>query len=112
MPALPEPRTTTRLPGELSDSGAPAAGPADFRFTLFDAETDGLQIGAPLELLDVELTGGRFTVILDFGQDVFDGAPRYLEIEARHPAGAGEFIFLAPRQADAIPTRARETSCP
>jgi hypothetical protein len=78
--------------GQLKDAGTPAIGDFDLTFRLFDAESAGNQIGGDVALVGVAVTDGLFTAELDFGWGVFDGAPRWLEIEVN-----GE--TLAPRQA-------------
>jgi hypothetical protein len=89
--------------GRLDDAGAPANGLHDFRFRLFDAASDGAQIGATLCLDNVSVVGGVFTAQLDFGQHFATTAQRHLEIDVRRDTGltcgniAG-FTVLAPRQ--------------
>jgi hypothetical protein len=92
--------------GRLDLSGAPYTGTADLRFQLFkgaDAK------GAPIDRSNVQVTGGLFTVLLDFGQDIaavnlfINGVPTFqqasVEISVRTPAGgAGPFTALTPRQ--------------
>ncbi len=78
--------------GQLKDGGAAVNGPYDFTFRLFDADVAGTQIGIDFPLPAIDVTNGLFTVALDFGAGVFDGSPRWLEIEIN---GA----VLAPRQA-------------
>ncbi len=81
--------------GKLNVSGAPANANFDFEFRLFDAVTDGTQIG-PLEPRNnVAVADGIFTVTLDFGGN-FPGAGRFLAISVR-PIG-GAFTPLTPRQ--------------
>src|SRR5437588_9666178 len=82
--------------GKLADGGAPGNGNYDFQFTLWDAVTVGTQLGS-LTQNGVSVTGGIFTVALDFGSSSFPGANRFLEIRVR-PAGTGTFSTLAPRQ--------------
>jgi hypothetical protein len=84
--------------GQLADDGEPAAGPCDFRFSLFDAPSDGAQVGSTLTQTDVALNDGRFTSALDFGVGVFGGDARWLEISVRCPAGDGVYTILNPRQ--------------
>ncbi len=88
--------------GQLRNAGMPADGLHDLRFSLYDADLAGAQIGAPVCVDDVQVTEGRFTAVLDFG-DVFAGEMRFLEIEVRPNAGedcadpAG-YTLLEPRQ--------------
>lgn len=70
----------------------------DFQFSLWDAETDGNQVGTTVEVLGVSLAeGGVFTVQLDFGLPVFDGNARWLRIDVRE-AGDTLYTLLNPRQ--------------
>jgi hypothetical protein len=81
--------------GKLTDGAVPPTANYDFEFRLFSAETGGVAIAAQ-QRLGVSVSGGLFTVKLDFGAN-FDGANRWLEIAVR-PAGGGSFTTLAPRQ--------------
>jgi hypothetical protein len=84
--------------GKLSQGGTPANGNYDLQFTLFTAPAGGAQLGATLTYNPVTATAGVFSVALDFGASVFDGAARWLEIGVR-PAGSGDtYTVLAPRQ--------------
>ena len=88
--------------GELSSFGAPASGTHDVRFRLLDAASGGAQVGSTLCVDNVQVSGGRFGVSLDFGA-VFAGGRRYLEIEVRLDAGQGcgvgsGYTVLSPRQ--------------
>jgi hypothetical protein len=85
--------------GKLSNSGAPANGNFDLNFRLFDnPAVPASQLGS-VALSNVTVTGGIFTVTLDFGacSSCFNGSARYLEIEVRS-AGIGSFTTLSPRQ--------------
>src|SRR5688572_10782578 len=53
--------------GRLMNGGNPANGQYDFLFSLWDALTGGNQVTGTLTLLNVTVTGGLFTVRLDFG---------------------------------------------
>src|SRR2546421_10406009 len=83
--------------GRLTDGGTAANGNYDVQFALFDSLSGGTQIGSPQTLNTVAVTGGVFTVTLDFGANSFSGANRFLEISAR-PSGTGSFTLLTPRQ--------------
>ncbi|HEY6046609.1 MAG TPA: hypothetical protein VIU65_08400, partial [Pyrinomonadaceae bacterium] len=90
--------TSFTYQGRLTDSGAPANGNYDLQFTLWDAALGGTQQpAATLTRTSVAVTGGVFSVLLDFGVTAFPGANRFLEIGVR-PAGGGAFTLLAPRQ--------------
>ncbi|MCA9870802.1 MAG: hypothetical protein KDH90_25960 [Anaerolineae bacterium] len=83
--------------GRLTDSGSPANGAYDLRFSLFDAASSGAQIGSTQTLNDVAVTDGYFTVSLDFGATVFQGAARWIQVEVRPGASTGSYTNLSPR---------------
>jgi len=89
--------------GFLQDNGVPVEGACDFSFAIYDAATEGNQLGATQEEDGVPVSSGRFTVQLDviagFEEPLFNGAERWLELSVRCPAGDGEYTTLAPRQA-------------
>ena len=92
--------TSFTYQGRLTEANNPANGSYDLQFALFDAASGGTQIGgsgATQTLSAVAVTGGVFTVQLDFGGNAFPGANRFLEISVR-TAGTGTFTVLAPRQ--------------
>lgn len=91
--------STFTYQGFIELSGAPLTGTADLRFSLWDADAGGSQIGSTVTVSDVDVSNGLFTVPLDFGTDSFDGQQRWLEVEVRSPAGAGTFTLLSPRTA-------------
>ncbi|MBN1126752.1 MAG: hypothetical protein JXA82_17235 [Sedimentisphaerales bacterium] len=66
--------------GRLSSKGDPAEGLYAFDFKLFDALKGGDQVGKTVQCKAVEIIRGTFTVSVDFGADVFNGSPRWLEI--------------------------------
>lgn len=82
--------------GRLSASGSPANGSFDFEFRLYDAVSDGTQLGPVESRNGVAVTDGIFSVTLDFN-GVFPGASRFLEIRVRQNGG-GSFTTLLPRQ--------------
>src|SRR5690242_4098572 len=83
--------------GHLSNNSAAANGIYDFRFMLFNAPTSGSPIGSILTKTSVTVTGGVFTVSLDFGANAFPGADRYLEISVKKSTDAN-YTILTPRQ--------------
>jgi hypothetical protein len=84
--------------GELRNGGNPVSGTADVRFRLYNAASGGSQIGSEIDVLNVAVgTNGRFTTSLDFG--AWGDQARWLEIDARSPAGSGSYTTLTPRQA-------------
>jgi len=84
--------------GKLTDGGVPANGAYDFEFKLYDALSSGSQVGGTVPKGDVIVTGGLFTVQLDFG-NVFDGTAIFLDIGVRAGASTGAYTALTPRQA-------------
>jgi hypothetical protein len=102
--AAPEPAaaavgTAFTYQGRLLDNGAPANGPYDFQFRVYDALSSGAQVGSTISHNDITVANGLFTVALDFGANAFSGNPLYLQIETRSSASAGAYTTLTPRQA-------------
>ncbi|MEZ4859870.1 MAG: hypothetical protein R3C14_01110 [Caldilineaceae bacterium] len=89
--------TTITYQGRLQSGTTPANGTYDFEFTLYDVESDGKAVAAPVAANGVTVTDGVFSVPLDFGNAAFPGEPRWLEIKVR-PSGSGNFGLLTPRQ--------------
>lgn len=85
--------------GVLKSLGEPVFGPVDIRATLFDADTDGVQVGATVEANVGTEPDGSFSVELDFGDEAFGaGQVRWLQLEVASPAGSGDYTLLNPRQ--------------
>src|SRR5438477_960738 len=84
--------------GRLVDAGAAASGLYDLELRLWDAASAGTQVGTTLTLTNVTVTGGLFTVAVDFGAGTFAGARRWLAIGVRPGGTSGAFTTLAPRQ--------------
>src|SRR6266566_5607950 len=89
--------STFTYQGRLSDGGAPAAGPYDLQFKLYDGS--GNPQGSPNTVTrpGVLVTSGVFTVQLDFGASGFPGADRFLDIAVKKPTDS-LFVPLTPRQ--------------
>ena len=85
--------------GNLQDAGQPVNGFYDFTFTLFDAFEDGVEVAPPIELQDIRVENGIFSVQLDFGASVFTGDARFLSIAVRDGDSVGDFDVLTARQA-------------
>ncbi len=83
--------------GRLSAGAGAASGSYDLGFALFDAAAGGNQIGVNNSYSGVTVTGGIFTVNLNFGSATFPGADRWLEIRVKRPADA-TYATLTPRQ--------------
>jgi len=84
--------------GYLKSGGLEVSDACDLQFALWDAETDGSQVGLLEDKADVHISSGLFTVQLDFGEDAFRGEGRWLEIAVRCPGDPG-YTTLTPRQA-------------
>jgi hypothetical protein len=86
--------------GKLTDAGNPANGNYDLQFKLFDTPGlgTGTQQGATVVVNPTTASAGIFTVTLDFGQSVFDGSDRYLEIGVRPGGSLNAYTLLSPRQ--------------
>src|SRR5439155_878300 len=107
------PTTSFTYQGRLTDGGAPANNNYDLQFTLWDSAVGGTQQPHPapatLTKTNVAVTGGVFSVLLDFGVSAFPGADRFLEVGVRPGGTGGVFTILPPRQqmspaADALQT--------
>ncbi len=85
--------------GRLVDGGSAPTGAYDIRFVLFDAAVGGSQVpNSPiLTRDDVAVAAGLFSVELDFGDGVFDGEARWIELAVK-PGTSGNFTVLNPRQ--------------
>lgn len=89
--------------GELESSGVPANGLFDIRFTLFNVASGGTQVVVPQCVNNVQVTNGKFTVPIDFGQQFTTADPRFLQVEIRADTGSScaittGFTLLVPRQ--------------
>jgi hypothetical protein len=90
---------TVNYQGRLVHLGNPAEGIFDLRFSLWDSLTNGNRIGAIVEASGVAVSGGVFSVGLDFGTNAFDGGQRWIQIEVRANQTTANYSTLAPRQA-------------
>src|SRR5258706_7466689 len=82
--------------GRLNTVAGLADGFYDLRFSLWNADSNGNMLGNATTNTGIRISGGVFTVILDFG-DFFDGSGRWVEISVR-TNGSGAFTELSPRQ--------------
>jgi hypothetical protein len=69
--------------GRLMDANKPADGIYDLQFKLYDANVAGTQKGTTIDVNEMDVIDGLFTVLLDFGSNVFDGNAVWLEIGVR-----------------------------
>ena len=85
--------------GQLSDGANAASGTYQMQFSLFDAATNGNQIGATITNTNVNVAKGVFTVQLDFSPATpfASGAARYLSIAVKKAAETN-YTTLDPRQ--------------
>jgi hypothetical protein len=83
--------------GRLMEANDVADGLYDFQFKLFDDPCMGTQQGSTVDVNDLDVIDGFFTVELDFGSDVFDGSAVWLEITVAHADGSDP-CMLWPRQ--------------
>lgn len=90
--------------GQLQQSGLPADGTCDFQFSVWDAAgsgsppSGGAQMGSTFPAANQVVSNGLFTVELTFGDGIFTGNERWLQIAVRCPAGSGAHTTLSPRQ--------------
>jgi hypothetical protein len=84
--------------GSLNDAGSPADGLYDFQLKLFDDvnTVTGNQVGNTIDINDLDVVEGQFTVELDFGSDVFNGDARWLETTVAQSDGSDP-CTLTPR---------------
>lgn len=103
-PAAAQSQTAFTYQGRLDDAGLPASGLYDLRFTVLNvASGPGTLLGPTVCIDAVQVTGGLFSVEVDFGFGAWLSAPSaFLQVEARAdgtPANcaAGAYTALTPR---------------
>jgi hypothetical protein len=94
--------TTFTYQGRLLSAGQPVSGVYDLRFRLYDVASGGAPLGLTQCRDNVTVTGGVFTVTLDYGE-AFAAPVKFLEIELRPDTGltcidATGLQLLSPRQ--------------
>ncbi len=88
MLAATELSTAFTYQGRLAESDNPADGAFDLRFIMYDAESGGSQVGETVTKEDVSVTGGLFSVELDFGAPpltVMRGGSKWRYAQATRP---------------------------
>lgn len=90
--------TSITYQGRLTDGGSPANGKYDLAFLLRDGPSSGNLVGNAVELEDVVVADGLFTVQLDFGPGAFNGDARWLQIGVRPWDSYGAHAELLPWQ--------------
>ena len=84
--------------GRLADGGNPANGVYALQFSVFDGPTNGMQLGGSFTITNCAVTNGLLTATLDFGNGVFTGLDRWLQIGVRLDVSTNAFIMLSPLQ--------------
>jgi len=86
--------------GRLTARGLPVNGQFDLRLMLFYSLAGTNRVNLTLTNENVVVSNGLFTTTLDFGPDIFNGAPYFLEVAVRPNNLAGEDFGqpLLPRQ--------------
>jgi hypothetical protein len=88
--------TAFNFSGRLSEVGLPVTGVYDFRFTVFGSLDLNDVISGPITNNQVGVKGGVFNTRLDFGDQTFTGAARWLRVEVRR-TGTSTYTNLSPR---------------
>ena len=83
--------------GRLNNNGAAANGSFDLTFSLFNTNSGGSATAGPVTNLATSVSNGLFTVTLNFGGNVLNGATYWLDIAVR-TNGNGVFTELSARQ--------------
>ncbi|NKI35777.1 hypothetical protein HFP89_11450 [Wenzhouxiangella sp. XN79A] len=91
--AAPAQTTAFTYQGQLTDADGPVNATCDFGFSLWTAASGGVEVGTDAAS-GLDVSGGLFTTVLDFGAAVFDGTPRWLEVAV----DCGDGLATLPRQ--------------
>ena len=84
--------------GRLIHDSEATDGPHDFEFKLYDSPVGGNQLASTIDINDLDVIDGYFTVELDFNDpNVFNGDACWLDISVR-PGDSNSFTTLSPRQ--------------
>ncbi len=84
--------------GQLMDANEPADGLYDFEFKLYsDPNNIGFPIGPTIVINDLDVIDGYFIVELDFGDKVFKGDAKWLEVAVRPWDSTERHTTLFPR---------------
>ncbi|HEX5219676.1 MAG TPA: tail fiber domain-containing protein [Verrucomicrobiae bacterium] len=83
--------------GRLNDTAGPANGTYDLRIRLAADPLGNDYIGAPFITNALAVSGGLFTVTLDFGAGVFTGSNYWLQVDVK-TNNAGSYTTLTPPQ--------------
>lgn len=88
--------------GQLQNNGSLANGTYNLQFQLYTNISGGTAVAGPVTTNGVNVSNGLFTVVIDFGDTVWNGATNWLQIEVETNGGSS-FTTLTPRQ-DLTPT--------
>ena len=85
--------------GRLNDGGIPVNGNYEITFSIYDSDHDGLLVAGPKPdpAEAVSIVNGLFTARVDFGDGVFTGPARWMELHVRK-VGDADFTTVMPRQ--------------
>jgi len=83
--------------GRLQNNGSPANGLYDFKFNIIDAPSGGTILAPTIITNAIAVSNGLFAVTMDFGQGIFIGPARWLEITVSSNS-VNNFFTLGPRQ--------------
>lgn len=87
--------------GQLVKDGVSYTGVCDFRFSLWDAPTGGVQVGLESNAAGVTVSNGLFMTLVnasgEFGANAFNGDARWLKVEVQC-SGDSNFTALDPPQ--------------
>ncbi len=88
--------------GQLKLDGQPVDDVCNLQFSLYEDALGQTQVGSSQTVADVGVTGGLFTVQLDFGADPFRGDARWLGVQVRC-TGDAEYADLGIQALTATP---------
>ena len=83
--------------GQLQNNGSLANGTYNLQFLLYTNSSGGTAVAGPVTTNGVNVTNGLFTVLIDFGANVWNGSTNWMEVDVE-TNGAVSFTTLAPRQ--------------
>ena len=83
--------------GHLNYNNSPATGVYNFAFSVYATNNGGQPVAGPVTNFAVSVNTGVFETMVDFGPDVFNGEPLWLDISVE-TNGADNFTELSPRQ--------------
>jgi len=96
--AQPIAKSAFTYQGNLQDGGQPANANYDMQFSLWTAPVGGARVAGPVQVLNVTVSNGMFTVQVDFGGQVLMCEADWLEIEVKPAGNPPPYTLLVPRQ--------------